>query len=424
MIRRAIIAIAATALTAAVTTGISPATEPDLTDQQFAHLDPARQTKILEPLRAVANALGDQGRSTHSGIYGSLTIDAPKGHVVLYVTDISKANRLIADAKKSSPSIDTSVIRLAKANYSRKDLAEARDQVMADSESQKLLYSVRSVSLNPDSSGLKVVTDKVNAATAVAKSEAMQYRTATGARIPISFEAGEALESLEWRWNDEQPFIAGDYVGVNGHQCTTGAVAGIGTGDFILTAAHCFPDGWEVYGNAYPYHDLAHQWTGNRIGTVTNVSPQWDMEAIYTGTRGGIGATSDEADNVPGQWYRVEGVAYSYNGDWVCQNGITSYYSGHGVPCGIKVTNDDTSWRTSNPYWWDGLQHTSRGVCGHADNWAADHGDSGALVFAFSGGTRQARGSVSAGSDTKNVCWTEIKDYFREVGLSLSPYHA
>ncbi|MET8700901.1 hypothetical protein ABZW10_18825 [Kitasatospora sp. NPDC004723] len=342
---------------------------------------------------------------------------------MLYVTDTTKADRLVADAKKSSPAINIALIKVAKSSHSRKDLAAARDQVVAEAESKKLPYPVHAVALNPDASGLRIVTDKANAAAPAAKSEVAPYRTSMGAEIPVTLEAGEAPESLEWRWNDVRPFIAGDYVEVNGHACTTGAVAGIGTGDFILTAAHCFPENWEVYGNAYPSHDLNHQWTGNRIGVVTNVSPQWDMEAIYTGASGGVGATSDEADNVQNQWYRVEGVAYSYNGDWVCHDGITSYYSGHGVPCGIKVTDSDISWTSREPYWWDGVRHTSRGVCGHSDGWGADHGDSGALVFAFSGGTRQARGSLSA-SDNNTVCWTEIKDYFKAVGLSLSPYHA
>ncbi|MER7701921.1 hypothetical protein ABTX81_03325 [Kitasatospora sp. NPDC097605] len=380
--------------------------------------------EILDPLRDVANALGDQGRTNHSEIYGSLSIDAPKGHVVLYVTDTAKARNLVADAKKAAPAIDTSLIRLERAGYSRRDLVSARDQIVADSESQKLPYPVFSVSLNPDASGLRVVTDGANAALSSAKTGVSRHRGISGVDIPVSLEEGKALESFEWRWNDVRPFIAGDYVGVNGHACTTGAVAAMGTGDFILTAAHCFPDNWEVYGNAYPYHDLGHQWTGNRIGVVTNVSTKWDMEAIYTGASGGVGATSDEADNIENQWYRVDGVAYSYNGDWVCQDGMKSYYTGHGVPCSIKVTNDDTTWQLSVPYWWDGLKHSSRGVCGHSDGWAADHGDSGALVFAFSAGNRQARGSLSGGSDTSNVCWTEIKDYFREVGLSISPYHA
>ncbi|GAB2736148.1 hypothetical protein GCM10010442_66430 [Kitasatospora kifunensis] len=107
----------------------------------------------------------------------------------------------------------------------------------------------------------------------------------------------------------------------------------------------------------------------------------------------GAGSNSDEADQPDGQWYPVTSDAYSYKGDSVCQDGARSYYDGHGVPCGITVTNSDVTYTQA---WQDGTVVTVRGVQGFSSGWVGEPGDSGALVFALVGNTRQARGQVSA----------------------------
>ncbi|WP_030277201.1 hypothetical protein [Streptomyces sp. NRRL B-24484] len=420
-----------------------------MTDEQFAKLSLAEQTEILTPLRRVADAVGEQGRSAHADVYGSLSIDVTTRSVTLFATDTAQATRLLKDAKAQHPGIDTSLVRVVWGEHTRKELDAARDAIMADVQNKKITYPVFSVSVKADASGLNVATDPTTAATptaaqaahaqlreAVKKTQPARAAKSAGttaqadagaaAEVPVSLAQGQGqgqgqIKNLTWRWNDSRPFIGGDYVGITNHRCTTSAAAYMGTGDWILTAAHCFPEGQNVYGNASTYGDLRYFTAGNYTGRVTDVHPEWDMEAIYTGTSGGAGSNSDEADQPYGQWYPVIGVQYSYNGDWVCQDGITAYYTGNGVPCGIKVSDEDTTW-TSDAYWWDGARHTARGVCGYASGYGADHGDSGALVFTVDGNGRQARGSISGGSDIHHICWTETKDYLKAAGLFLSPY--
>jgi hypothetical protein len=159
------------------------------------------------------------------------------------------------------------------------------------------------------------------------------------------------------------------------------------------------------------------------MGTVSSVNAYWDTEAISTGKSYGSGSNSDEADQPTNQNYAVNSDAYSYNGDSVCQDGARSYYTGHGVPCGIEVINQDVTYRLT---WDDGSVHTVRGVEGYAwkSGWAVTQGDSGGLVFSVNGTTtRQARGSVSASSDgTVHIYWTEAPDILSGFGLHLNPY--
>ncbi|MFJ8013808.1 hypothetical protein [Streptomyces sp. NPDC096339] len=98
-----------------------------------------------------------------------------------------------------------------------------------------------------------------------------------------------------------------------------------------------------------------------------------------------------------------------------------SYYTGHGVPCGIEVSDQDI---TYNFQWSDGSWHTVRGVLGYDPNWCVTGGDSGGLVFGInSDGTRNARGIVSAGSgDSKWIWWTEATDVINNFNAKLNPY--
>ncbi|MFD0561554.1 hypothetical protein ACFQ2M_05620 [Kitasatospora saccharophila] len=404
-----------------------------MTVEEFSKLSLAQQTKILTPLRAIANALGDQGRGKHADTYGSLVIDAPAGSVTLFATDDSKASSLIADAKQEHPEINTGLIKVAKAAHTRTELESARNKILTDIDAKKITFPIYSISLSGDASGLEVTTGKSSAsgsgAAALAPNaqttSADQVKTALGGSVNVNLVEGAPLHTNEWRWNDSAPYVAGDYVGdTSGHRCTTGAAVYNGTGDWILTASHCFPPNDAAWGNSDqdPNHDLRYWSQGNYVGQVTNVNTWWDMEALWTQKSGGQGAVSLEADQPWGRYYPVTSVQYSYKGDWVCQDGVTAYFTGQGVPCGIQVTDDDTTWTPDAPFWWDNTRHTSRGVCGYASGYGADHGDSGALVFTVEGDNRQARGSVSAGSDVHHVCWTETKDYLQAVGVFLSPY--
>ena len=182
----------------------------------------------------------------------------------------------------------------------------------------------------------------------------------------------------------------------------------------LITAAHCFRTGQRVYTAAGTTGAFGNHRTGNYVGTVGTRNTEWDAEPL-TGTTN----NADESDTTG--WKPLTSVAYSYVGDYVCQDGAASFFLGHPTPCGITVTDGDI--------WFAIGGHLARGVEGVdvRHGWGSHAGDSGATVFAVEpGNKRQARGIVSSGGldgtpDQKRVDWTEAVDIFRTFGLVLNP---
>ncbi|WP_030275841.1 hypothetical protein [Streptomyces sp. NRRL B-24484] len=422
-------AVMATALVAGsiLVTGINAAQakdgDGDAPDTDSAILSLAAKA---EPLSAVADALGEQGRKAYADSYGNLFVDEDGGKVTLYVTDPQQGQQLIAAAKAAHPAIDTGLIKVASAKYTMKDLDAQADRLLGADDATTGLTAepeVLSVSVNPDNSGLTVSSRK-------GKLDAVRTKVAAGitgtAGAPVTVVEGDPVEATSWRWNDSAPFIGGDVLIGSSHtsgartQCTAGMALENGVGeDYLITAAHCFRNATDVYGEGDSEGDFGFA-LGHKVGRVVNTNPYWDAQAILTSGRNGAGTNSDEADKPKGKWYRVKGASYSYNGQSVCQDGARSYYKGHGVPCGIKVQDSDYRYRFQ---WSDGSWHNVRGVKGHHTSWAGMQGDSGALVFSITNRTdRRARGIVSAGGGNTDIYWTEAPDIINALGIDLNPH--
>ncbi len=182
----------------------------------------------------------------------------------------------------------------------------------------------------------------------------------------------------------------------------------------MITAAHCFGVGQQVYTGGGPTWSWGNGQVGNWVGQVTARNQDWDAETLD-----GANNNADESDNEG--WLPLTSVAYSYNGDFVCQSGARSAFFGHGTPCGIKVTNQDL--------WFPVAGYNSHGVEGvDVNGWGSVQGDSGGIVFSVpgSGNARQARGIVSAGGadntpDQRRVDWVEATDILNAYGLNLNP---
>ncbi|REH54247.1 hypothetical protein BCF44_102479 [Kutzneria buriramensis] len=386
-------------------------------------LDPAviAQFRAEAPLDAVANAVGEQGRGAFADTYSNLYVDTDHNRVTVYATDAGRAAKLLAAAKKAHPDIDLGLATVVHANYTKAALDAGIAKIMAGNDGVKAAdLTVYSAAAAPDGSGIQV-TAKESAASPSFRSA---LTASAGSGIPVTVTAGKPITADTWRWNDTKPFIGGDVLLGNARksgyraQCTAGLATEKGGHDYLLTAAHCFPSGAHVYGEG----DSVGSWGfnfGNSVGTTTSVNDHWDAEVIDTGASGGAGSNSDEADTPTGKWYVVNSSAYSYNGQTVCQDGARSYYNGHGVPCGIKVNNQDVTYTIS---WDDGSTHSVRGVHGAA-GYAATEGDSGGLVFTVTSSTaRQARGMVSAGNSDADLYWTESPDILGAFGMTLNPH--
>ncbi|GAA0637595.1 hypothetical protein GCM10010174_69230 [Kutzneria viridogrisea] len=392
----------------------APAQARVLSDEQIAAMSPQQQAVLLDPLRATASALGAAGRGELADVYGNLAIDANHGVVRLYLTDTAQTGRAFAAARAVDPGLDTSRVQVVKAAYTHRELDAASQHLLDLAEANRLPYQVYLAGPAPDASGLEVT---VGASKPVAAQASLE--------LPVNLVPGRPLVPKAWadvKWNDTAPFIGGDAITSSGSGvgCTAGlpAVRKSDNHPIMVTAAHCFGVGTQVYTRAGRAGDYNNGQRGNSVGKVTARYEQFDSETID-----GADNNADESDT--DGWKPLSSYAYSYNGDYVCHAGQRSFFMGHPTPCNIKVTNQD-KWCSATEGC-PGLGYRVRGVWGDAVNrgWGAAGGDSGATIFAVQAGDkRQARGVLSdgdAGDGAPGVFWTEATDVFDHFGLTLNP---
>ncbi|MCJ1677555.1 S1 family peptidase [Streptomyces sp. APSN-46.1] len=385
----------------------APLAHPVLTDAEIAALTPADQAKLLNPLRELANAADSAGRSGEAGIYSGIELDANTHTVTIYLTDPGQKQKFLAAAKKVDPEIDTGLARIKQGKNTRQAMHAARDRLLQ--ARGQLDAGIESVTVPPDGSALHLGVKDVASARRKLASQPDPTRAATfGAAVETVVEPAVGGSDMS-RLRDTPAWIAGAALTntswTSGYACTSGVPTRRKSDNrsYLITAAHCFSDGNSVYTG----------WEGggrNYIGQVTARANLWDAIAVDT-TNTGVTAGREWDGPVNNSFtLALTSSAYSYNGDYVCQDGYSS-----GVVCNIKVVNQDKYWTGSN-----GVDH--RGVEGTQVNGstAIRGGDSGGLVFSITGSTRQARGINSWGGGS-TIRWTEVIDIYNTWGLQLAP---
>lgn len=456
---RRVIATGAAALIAA--TALSgqaraAAPVPHYSMAQILRMTPTQQGALLDPLRELADALDDTGRTSARGIYTNVIIDAPDFQVDLVVTDRAGAQALIASARRTAPGIRTDRIKVVAARFTRTQLDAAGDQLAAQYSARQLSYHLDSVAPDPHGASLVVSVDNPVRARATARQVAARLASQTGTTVPLTFTQGHERHDLvaarppqspvrpQWsshwgavRWHDSSPQIAGDVIVTSVGYCTAGIPAVTGSGSpVLLTAGHCLPstyvDTVKTGGGTPGQYVSPANAGGNDVGIGGGNSDNdwWDSAEIVGGNN-----NADESDTTT--YKRITSDAYSHDGDLVCQDGAYSFFAtDYGVPCNIQVTNQDIRYWHHNA---SGATVESRGVEGshliggpkdlHYGGWAAGNGDSGGLVFSLTGSTVQARGQISAGVDSSyvgnngytTIDWTEAPDILGHYGLRLNP---
>lgn len=366
----------------------------------------AAQASLLQPLRRVADVLDAQGRTGWSSSYAGVQLDAAHRAVGLFTTDATSGRALLAAARRAAPEADWAHVRLERATYSRAALDAAAKRVMTEADPAEL----RAVSVAADGSGLTLEG-------AVGAPSARVVLARLGVAVHLRLTPARTAKSWSGvKWHDSSPFIGGDVLTASGHGYCTAGLPAVRRSDrtpVLVTAAHCFRTGQRVYTGGGSPGAFGNGRTGSFVGTVGRRSTRFDAEPLT-----GRNNNADESDTTG--WKPLTSVAYSYVGDYVCQNGAASFYLGHPTPCGIKVTDDDI--------WFSIGGHLARGVEGVdvRHGWGSHNGDSGGTVFAVEPhNNRQARGIISSGgrdgtADQKRVDWTEAVDIFNAYGLKLN----
>ncbi|MBG6134399.1 FG-GAP-like repeat-containing protein [Longispora fulva] len=372
------------------------------TDQHIAAMSQVAQAELLNPLRTLAGAVDDVGRSTAVATYSGVEIDASAGVVNVYLTPGAKSADFLARVAKTNSAADVRLARVKQGRFTRQALEAARDRMFQPKSDATL--GTESILLPPDGTALHLRVQDVARAERALKGPQTMTQMTLDSQVPIVVEKG-APGSDASRTKDTSPWKAGSSIHLSGGGgCTAGLPTRRNSDNhpFLITAAHC-GDG-----------QAATEWEGadrTTIGEVTMVDQLWDAEAIDTA---GHGTTrGQEWDGGPygsGAFtLAVTSTKRSITGDYVCHDGYVS-----GAVCNIKV-DGQVSWTGSN-----GRSHI--GMEGHIPGGATavQQGDSGGMVFAITGSnTRQARGNVSWGSTL--IRWTEADDIFNSFLVHLAP---
>lgn len=351
------------------------------------------------PLRKVANALDAVGRTSASDVYSGLYLNGSKGTVDLWLTDLASGSRVLAEARRQDPRADFRRVRVHKGAFSRKTLNIVRDRLISAQKRHALPYRMYSGSVAYDGSGIQA---GVSSAARAQTYEPTRKRALMGAyssssrgpaSVPVAFFHGRKAGQASYnKWNDLNNQIGGDQLSLDpdtngGGWCTAGFAADDSSGtNYLITAGHCAVQG-----------DVIRSGGGTAVVGTAVASPNQKYDSIIL--RGNTSGKyyNDEGEANPTQHYQVlsGGHAYSYNGDVVCQNGVSTAWRQAETPCNITVANSNAFW---DPGWPNGT--LVQGVVGtrpyDVNHAAVLSGDSGATVFTYNGGNRQLRGIVEA----------------------------
>ncbi|GLZ79486.1 hypothetical protein Afil01_42930 [Actinorhabdospora filicis] len=403
-IRARALAVLATAATLAglLHAGTAQAAGTVRTDAEIAELSLAEQNELLEPLRRVADAVDAAGRDTGAAYYAGVVLDANHGAVLAHLTDPSRKGALLAAARRLDKGADFGLLRFERAAYTRARLGAARDRVLAERASLGL--DVESIVVAPTGSGLTLRVRDLAAAPAGLRAAPELFG------VSVRVEQAAAAGGDTSRRRDTTSWIGGAALSGSGTTagdgwlCTSGipARANSDNRSYLITAAHCFGSGqdvwtgWENYGR-------------NRIGYVSGVNDWWDAAAIDTSSTGTTAAWVWEGGQDSTVDRQISGIRYSYQGDWVCHSGFSS-----GQVCDIHVINQDVTWTGEN-----GKGHRGVEAAKDTPGDAARPGDSGGTVWTTTGSSRQVRGIVSWGGRSL-VRWTEATDILGSFGMHIA----
>lgn len=431
-IRRSAVVAAFALMTAALMTPhatAAPKGEPTLSE--IAKMPAAEQARLLNPLRSLAGAVANEGEKHFANFYSNVYIDAPKEHVIVYVTDLAQGKELlraVGARKRPGIAVRRAILQLAPYSHATLDAAAAR--IMQTAAQNTLPVHISAAAVAPDGSSVQLTETPSRPSEPVELNSVLSAQPkvlAAAAGVRLTVNQGEAPKPAAWsdvKWNDSKPFIAGDVLtdtqGSYVNYCSAGMSIVANGKDFLVTAAHCFQGAdISIYTGGADKGRYDGDTTGaHYVGFLAGSEPTFDDEIIDSGS--GNTSNSDESDVT--SYLPMTSDAYSYNGDLVCQDGAASYFLGHGVPCSIKVVNQDIRYNIV----YAGQTVTVRGVEGTKTDggWAVHEGDSGGAVFSVAGqGIRQSRGIVSAEDSDggANIFWTETPDILKQWYAKLNP---
>ena len=204
----------------------------------------------------------------------------------------------------------------------------------------------------------------------------------------VSIPAGEGVVATADRHDDFAPWNGGDFIsGAGTGVCTTGIGVHSSTANYIITAAHCFASGTNLY------NKTSWMGNGNFVGTVANrdqTAGGLDAELIAAAGssrvwRGGTAGQGPTTSTWAGATTSPVGARVCHSGAFEGEHCFTIAQNGQTINLG-------------------GRQVSSQVLAFQNDPQAVGQGDSGGPVFIEKNGGVYAAGVISAGYGTSTRC--------------------
>jgi hypothetical protein len=135
---------------------------------------------------ALAQAVGEEGRSAFTGVYGTLIVDLPAGRVALCLTDPAQAGRLGAAAKRAHPGIDLSRLDVYRCRYTERFLVSVEQKLATKAGTTLDGFPLYSFAPATDDSGLAVTTSQQG----VKSAELRKKLLALADGVPVTVSRG------------------------------------------------------------------------------------------------------------------------------------------------------------------------------------------------------------------------------------------
>ncbi|MFD8634380.1 hypothetical protein [Streptomyces sp. NPDC059533] len=379
-----------------------------LSADAVAAMTPQQQGRVLEPLRVVADAAAQVGRSAYADVYTQVEMAADYRSVNVYLTDTTRAAAFLDAVRKAGPKADTKLLNVRK---SAKTLRQLRKEITDFRTRKDLPFKIRMAGSTVDGGAIELTVDDAKAAQKYLAGPAVAQELAAARTTPIRVRQSSPMVPLS-RWNDSAPYYAGAALGpANGSfaHCTSGIPAHSATDNrqWLVTAGHCYGLGETVFTAG-----------GNRVGTVGAKLDDLDSAFIETAT------SRYTWDGVDAQGYtrRLNGVRNAVVGDFTCQLGYTTK-----VACNIRTAYaGSATWVNNGAYVWGSASDPNPSP----SPVIARPGDSGGPVITVNDqDSRELNGMVVAGFNCdgvgtdrgcRQIGWIEVGDIFYRFSLRLA----
>ena len=341
----------------------------------------------------------------HSDSYGGIVATHGATHLVVYLTRLNP--RVEAEIRSRVPA---GVVSFALTSHSAAYVRQVH-QAVTNSAQRLAAVGTQLVQWGPDTQGGVESIGVLN----LTKQDTQRLHAMFGVdnirvyNVPLS-DVPKATNVD--RQNDTSPYNGGDAITNHVGGCTSGFGVTISGKTYLLTAAHCFLPGDNIYNELWPIprgdnNNLGSEWKrdvayGGQDSAVLNVR---GSDLIWTGAIGNP------------QRSLVAGWDFIVDGYQVCQSGAYS-----GEVCSTVQHHANCIWVSD----YAGLSG-DRYECGVAYATASSGGianqggDSGGPVFRFEGGGLYAQGIVSA-SDESSAHQVTCQHYADESGCYDNMY--